>query len=106
MSAEKQPDVIKLVAVERGFAMNRMVHPGETFDFRTKDAEGKDRKIPKWAQLAGTPLPKKKAPAGDLKPKNAQAAVSVKRGQLSGDSSTETDPAGDLKPKNGGADLV
>lgn len=79
------PDVIELVAVERGFAMNRLLEPGTRFKFKAKDADGKDRKIPKWAQPADQPLTKKATPKnGDLKPADTQAAVRAKAGQLSG----------------------
>lgn len=76
-------DVIELVAVERGFAMGRMVEPGTKFKFRAKTADGKPRKLPKWAQPADKPLPAKPAkPNGDLKPKDTQAAVAAKVGAL------------------------
>jgi hypothetical protein len=79
------PEIIELVAVERGFAMGRLVEPGAKFKFRAKDANGKDRKIPKWAQLADKPMPQKvTVKNGDLKPADAQAAVKVKAGQLAG----------------------
>lgn len=78
-----EQNVIELVAIERGFLMNRMVHPGEVFRFRTVKADGSPRKLPKWAAPKGTPLPVKPT-AGDLKPKAAQAAVKRKAGQLSG----------------------
>jgi hypothetical protein len=84
MPDEKQPETIKLVAVERGFAMGRMIHPGEKFDFARLDSKGNVRKLPKWAQLANIPLPEKPKVA-DLKPKAAQDAVKTKRGQLAGD---------------------
>jgi hypothetical protein len=79
------PDVIELVAVERGFAMGRLIEPGTKFKFRTKDRDGKTRKLPKWAQPADKPLPKKDAVKnGDLKPVDTQAAVRVKAGHLAG----------------------
>lgn len=78
-------DIVKLVAVERGFALGRMFHPGQTFDFRTKTADGKPRKLPKWAQPADLPLPKKPVFTGDLKPREAQKAVGKKRGEMAGD---------------------
>lgn len=84
MSKDTQLDTIRLVAVERGFVMNRMVEPGTEFNFATKDANGKTRKLPKWAQEASKPLPKKQATAADLKPKDAQAAVGAKRAELAG----------------------
>jgi hypothetical protein len=85
MSKDTQPDIIRLVAVERGFAMGRMVEPGTEFNFATKDANGKTRKLPKWAQEASKPLPKKAtATNGDLKPKDAQAAMGAKRAELAG----------------------
>jgi len=88
MSDDKQVETVKLVAIERGFAMGRMVHPGETFEFRTKTADGKDRKLPKWAAVPGTQAPKKPAVAGDLKPKDAQAAVKKKAAVLTGNESS------------------
>jgi hypothetical protein len=85
MADDKKPEVIELVAVERGFAMGRLLEPGAKFKFRVKDRNGKDRKIPKWAQPADQPLPKKVAAFnGDLKPKDAQDAVKAKAGQLAG----------------------
>jgi len=84
MSDEKQPDVIELVARERGFILGRMVHPGEKFKFARLDSKGNVRKLPKWAQLATIPLPPKPR-VEDLKPRAAQEAVKNKRGQLSGD---------------------
>lgn len=88
MADDKKPDapeIILLVAVERGFAMGRLVEPGATFKFRAKDANGKDRKTPKWAQPADKPMPKKPAAGnGDLKPKDAQDAVKAKAGALTG----------------------
>lgn len=81
--AKKADDIIELIAVERGFAMGRLVEPGTKFKFRAKDRNGKDRKIPKWAQPADKPLPKKAAVVnGDLKPKDAQDAVKAKAGAL------------------------
>jgi hypothetical protein len=87
MADDKKTDekVILLVAVERGFAMGRMVQPGETFRFRTVGDDGKPRKLPKWAQPADEPMPAKKLlKNGDLKPADAQAAVAQKAGILSG----------------------
>lgn len=84
MADDKQPDVVTLVAVERGFVLGRMVQPGQTFQFRTTRADGSPRKLPKWAQPADKPLPKKPAFTGDLKPKDAQVAVGKKRGELAG----------------------
>jgi hypothetical protein len=83
---KKAEDVIELVAIERGFAMGKLIEPGKKFMFRAKDHSGKPRKLPKWAQLADIPLPKKPAAAADLKPKEAQAAVKAKAGALSGHS--------------------
>lgn len=86
----KQPDApvpaapITLVARERGFAMGRMVEPGTTFLFNPVGADGKPRKLPKWAVPAGTALAPKKPVVADLKPPDAQAAVRKKAGQLSG----------------------
>lgn len=76
-------DPIRLVAVETGFAMGRLVHPGETFLFAPLDRNGKERKIPKWAALPAEAKERAKKPiAGDLKPKAAQEAVKVKTGEL------------------------
>ena len=74
---------ITLIAVERGFAMGRLVEPGERFLFAPTDEAGKVRKLPKWAALPGDPKLSrpKPAPAGDLKPKAAQVAVRRKAGQ-------------------------
>lgn len=81
----KKPETIELVAVERGFAMGKLIEPGRKFMFRTVDANGKPRKLPKWAQPADQPLPKKPVALGaDLKPVDAQAAVKAKAGALSG----------------------
>ena len=44
--------MIKLVAVERGFVLGRMVEPGAKFLFDTVTADGKPRKLPKWAVKA------------------------------------------------------
>ena len=86
MADEKTVDPIQLVAVERGFAMGRMLEPGEKFLFAPLRDDGTARKLPKWAVRAGDPaLAKPKPVAGDLKPKAAQAAVKVKAGQLAGD---------------------
>lgn len=89
MAEEKTPDVIELVAVERGFAAGRLQEPGKKFFFRRLDRNGKERKLPKWAQPADQPLPKKAAlKNGDLKPVDAQAAVKAKAGQLTGGNSS------------------
>lgn len=88
------PDVIELVAIERGFILGRMVEPGKTFRFRTKDSAGNPRKLPKWAQPAGQPLPKRvTAKNGDLKPKDAQEAVKAKAGALTGNTPPLDTPA-------------
>lgn len=85
MADEKKPEIIELVAVERGFAMGKLVEPGTKFKFRVLDRNGKERKLPKWAQPVGEPLQKKVAAKnGDLKPADAQAAVRAKAGALSG----------------------
>jgi hypothetical protein len=85
MADDKKPETIELVAVNRGFVRGRMVEPGQKFQFRLKDENGKDRKLPKWAQPADKPLPKKaEVRNGDLKPADAQAAVKAKAGQLGG----------------------
>lgn len=86
MADEKTVDPIQLVAVERGFAMGRMVEPGDKFLFAPLRDDGTVRKLPKWAAKVGDPvLVKPKKPNGDLKPKDAQAAVKAKAGQLAGD---------------------
>lgn len=78
----KVGDTVELVAVERGFRNGKLVEPGRKFQHTvTADAKGAPR-LPKWAQLADKPLPAAKAPAGDLKPKDAQDAVKAKAGQL------------------------
>lgn len=83
MADEKKPEIIELVAVERGFAMGRLVEPGAKFKFRTHDRNGKERKLPKWAQPPDQPMPKRaQMKNGDLKPADAQAAVKAKAGQL------------------------
>lgn len=85
MSDEKQESPeIQLVAVERGFAMGRLLEPGAKFQFRAKTADGKDRKIPKWAQLADQPVKGKKSSGwnGDLRPVDAQKASKSKSGEL------------------------
>ncbi len=85
MSDPKSPEPITLVAVERGFAMGRMVEPGAKFLFNPVDSDGKPRKLPKWAVQPGDArLNKPKPQAADLKPKAAQAAVKQKAGQLAG----------------------
>lgn len=81
---EAKFEPVKLVAVERGFYQNAMVHPGTKFVF-TPTRLGKDGKprLPKWAQPADQPLPVKPTVA-DLKPKAAQAAAKAKAGALAG----------------------
>lgn len=87
---KKANDVIELVAVERGFAMGKLVEPGRKFMFRVNGEDGKPRKLPKWAQPADKPLPKKDTRnAGDLKPVDAQKAVAEKRGQLANGGNSE-----------------
>lgn len=76
---EKESTVVELVAVERGFVLGRMVEPGAKFLFDTVTADGKPRRLPKWAVKTGDPrLSKPKPKAGDLKPKETQAAVKGK----------------------------
>lgn len=83
VEAKAETDVIELVAVERGFAMGKLVEPGRKFLFRVKDRNGKTRKLPKWAQPADQPLAKKvERKNGDLKPADAQKAVAAKAGAL------------------------
>lgn len=85
MADEKKPelkvgDTIELIAVERGFRRGKMVEPGQKF--MAKVIAGKDGKprLPKWAQPADQPLPKKDAKKnGDLKPADTQAALADKQ---------------------------
>jgi hypothetical protein len=88
MTEEKKPEapeVVELVAIERGFAMGKLIEPGRKFMFRTTRADGKPRKLPKWAQLASQPVPRKvERKNGDLKPVDAQKAVAAKAGALAG----------------------
>jgi hypothetical protein len=86
---KKPADVIELIAVERGFAMGRMLEPGTKFLFRTTGRDGKARALPRWAQPADQPLPKKQATSPDLKPKGAQAAVMGKAAVLAGNTPPE-----------------
>ena len=71
---------VQLMAVERGFRDGAMVEPGTAFEF-TGD------KLPKWAASAEDAAKrlaaKKVKPAGDLKPKAAQAAVKSKAAAVS-----------------------
>lgn len=83
MADTKTPEPIRLVALERGFAANRIIERGEVFSFMPVKADGSPRKLPKWAAPEGTPL-KAKPQAGDLKPKAAQAAVKSKAGEMAG----------------------
>lgn len=86
MSDDKKAEVITLVAIERGFRNGRMVEEGAEFPFKTVGADGKPRKLPKWAVPKGDPvLLKAKPKAGDLKPKDAQTAAKGKRDGLSED---------------------
>ena len=82
----KVGDTVTLVAMEQGFRNGRLVYPGAKFPFVV--AKGKDGgpRLPKWAQLAETPVPAKvERRNGDLKPVDAQAAVRKKAGELSGE---------------------
>lgn len=85
MADDKKTDtVIQLVAVDRGFVNGRMVEPGRSFSFDTVGADGKPRKIPKWAAKDGdNKQPKGKPKFGDLKPLDAQLAVKNKIDALS-----------------------
>lgn len=79
MADDKTPEPVTLVAVERGFAMGRMVEPGTQFMWRPVREDGSKRRMPKWAALPSDPrINKPKPAAGDLKPKDAQAAVRKK----------------------------
>lgn len=77
---------ITLVAIQRGFAMGRMVEPGTSFLFRPVNKNGSRRKLPSWA------VPADQVPEGgpakrvdyDTKPKDAQEAVRRKTAELSG----------------------
>lgn len=76
---KQESTVIQLVAVERGFLKGHLVEPGKSFPFDTVDADGKPRKLPKWAVKEGEAKPQKAKPkAGDLKPADAQVAVKKK----------------------------
>jgi hypothetical protein len=87
VDAKADADVIELVAVERGFAMGKLVEPGRKFMFRTKRADGSERKLPKWAKPADQPVATKATKRnGDLKPADAQKAVAAKAGALAGNS--------------------
>lgn len=74
---------IELRAIERGYFDNRLIERGETFMYP------RERKVPKWAQLAEKPMPKQPRPAGDLKPAATQKAVAAKRGTLANGGQTE-----------------
>lgn len=80
MADDKKPEVVTLVAVERGFLNGRLVEPGKSFQFRTTGTDGKVRKLPSWAVKEGdAKLAKPTAPkSGDLRPKDAQAAAKAK----------------------------
>jgi hypothetical protein len=84
MADDKKAEPIELIAVERGFVMGRLIEPGRKFMFRPVNEDGTPRRLPKWAQLADKPLPKKPKHSGDLKPKDTQAAVRIKTGVDSG----------------------
>jgi len=87
MSDEKPTStIVKLFAKERGFVNGRMVEPGQSFEFDTVGADGKPRKTPKWADTVAKPA-KVKPVAGDLKPKDTQAAVKRKAEVISGSES-------------------
>lgn len=79
--SEDKSTTIKLIANARGFVNGRMVEPGQSFEFDTVGADGKSRKIPKWADTVAKPV-KVKPVGGDLKPKDTQAAVKVKMAAL------------------------
>jgi len=87
MADDKKPEIVTLVAVERGFLNGRLVEPGQTFQFRTTGEGGKVRKLPSWAVKEGDPRISKPKPQndGDLKPKDAQAAAKGKRDGLADD---------------------
>lgn len=90
MADEKKVEstVVTLVAVERGFRGGVIVEPGTEFPFDTVDANGKQRKLPKWALRKGDPALSKRSEKpknGDLKPKAAQAASKDKTTALNND---------------------
>lgn len=78
-------ETITLIAVERGFHKGRMVEPGAPFPFDPVGADGKHRKLPKWAAKEGDQrLGKTKAkPVADLRPPEAQAAAKAKAAAVS-----------------------
>jgi hypothetical protein len=90
MANDKKDTIVTLVALERSFYGGRLVERGSELQFNTVDAEGKPRKLPKWAiekddpKLAGL-LGKKQMLAGDLRPVDAQKASKSKRDGLSDD---------------------
>lgn len=77
-----EPETITLIAVERGFAMGKLVEPGTKFLFAKFDKAGKERNLPKWAALSVKDVPPKKAWNGDLRPVDAQKASKNKTGEL------------------------
>lgn len=90
--AEKSPNVVKLVAVERGFVDGAMVEPGQKFLFDGTPSSPKAKvekdgllRLPKWAALPGDERLAPRAPvAADLKPVAAQRARAAKAAELSG----------------------
>lgn len=87
-------DFTQLVAVERGFYDGAMVEVGAKFHFATKTADGKERKLPKWAvpvaQADAALKARVKPPqAHDLRPKAAQAGAKTKAAALSGAQSAD-----------------
>lgn len=87
--AEKE-NIITLVATERCFRGGRLVERGHEFQFNTIGDDGKARKLPKHAMKKDDPalakeLGKKAITAGDLRPKDAQAASKTKREGLADD---------------------
>lgn len=82
----EEAKTVNLIAVERGFRNGRMVEPGTRFSFNQIGDDGKQRKLPKWAVKDVDFVPvKQKQKAGDLRPKDAQAASKAKAGELSGE---------------------
>ena len=76
-----EPKAVELVAVERAFYQGAMVERGDTVMFT-------GAKLPKWGKAkaeAAEALAKSQRPAGDLKPKAAQAAVRKKAAGLAGE---------------------
>lgn len=90
MADEKKSEIVTLVATERCFRGGRLVERGGDFQFDLIGADGKPRKLPKYAMKKGDPalaeaLGKKVVTAGDLRPVDAQKASKTKRDGLADD---------------------